>query len=212
MAESTGEFYKRHHQTNRYGFTILGEERGGWFAERVREASRALGKEKLDVLDVGCRDGTLTKLYAGSHEIRGLDVDPEAVRRARENGLDAREHDMNRGPLPFDEASFDVVVAGEVIEHLQWPQLVVEEIFRVLRPGGFLFGSVPNAFRLRNRVLFLLGREFEIDPTHLHWFSPASMRQLLGKFHGVDVDFQGGRRIRYSRPLMATTMLFRGRK
>ena len=104
------------------------------------------------------------------------------------------------------------MVAGEVIEHLQFPDVAVAELRRVLRPGGVLVGSVPNAFRLRNRLEFLLGREFEHDPTHLHQFSPRSMRKLLAQFTAVEIDFIEGRHAWISRRLLGTQMMFAGRK
>lgn len=206
MADRTGEMYQRHHSTGRYGFTIAGGERGAWFAARVGETARALSKPRLDVLDIGCRDGTLTKQYAEGHSIQGLDVDAEAVRLAGDAGLTVKKHDLNQAPLPFGKDTFDLIVAGEVLEHLQWPELVVADIFEALRPGGRFIGTVPNAFRLRNRILFFLGRDFEVDPTHLHWFSPSSMRALLKSFRDVQLEFHGGSRAKLHPQLMATQM------
>ena len=205
MADRTGDIYGKHHAGGaRYGFTIDGEERGAWFAERIREAATALAKPVLDVLDIGCRDGTLTRMYGRGHRHHGLDVDPEAVRRALESGLDVKKHDLNIEPLPFANETLDVVVAGEVLEHLQWPEAVVKDLHAALRPGGRFIGSVPNAFRLRNRILFLLGREFEIDPTHLHSFSPSAVRRLLAPFRSVSLEFRGGHRRNLHPELMAS--------
>ena len=58
---------------------------------------------------------------------------------------------------------------------------------------------------------FLLGREFELDPTHLHQFSPQSMRTLLSAFKSVEIEFLEGRRLWISRRLMGTQMMFAGR-
>jgi SAM-dependent methyltransferase len=207
VSDRTGEIYRKHHESGgRYGFTMAGDARGGWFRDRIAAVSRALSKPTLDLLDIGCRDGTLTKQYGSGHHVVGLDVDVEAVRRANAAGIDARAQDLNRDALTFPDASFDVVVAGEVLEHLQWPEAVVRDIHRVLRPNGRFFGTVPNAFRLRNRVLFFLGRDFEVDPTHLHWFSPASMRKLLVDFREVDIEFHGGHRRNLHPELLATQM------
>ncbi len=60
--------------------------------------------------------------------------------------------------FPFADHSFDLVVCTEVIEHLLWPQHVVSEAFRVLRPGGMFIVSVPNIASLSYRVAWLLGR------------------------------------------------------
>ena len=68
---------------------------------------------------------------------------------------------------------------GLVLDLCRSPQEFVAEVARVLRPGGTVVGSVPNAFRLRNRLVFASGRWFEADPTHLRQFSAASLRDLL---------------------------------
>ena len=49
----------------------------------------------------------------------------------------------------------------------------------MLRPGGTLVASVPNAYRLKGRLRFLFGRSPELDPTHLQMFSAADVRTLL---------------------------------
>ncbi len=210
MTDVVGEYYREHHaRGGRYDFSIEGTNRAAWFAERVSSRS---GGTALELLDIGCRDGTLTEMYAAGHKVVGIDVDPDAVERARtKRGIDARRHDLNVQRLPFGDGAFDVVVAGEVLEHLQLPEVVVGEIRRVLRPGGVFLGSVPNAFRLRNRLLFLMGRDFEIDPTHLHQFSPAAVLKLLAQFKNVELEFRGGRRRDLHPRLMATQMYFSAR-
>ena len=111
-------------------------------------------------------------------------------------------------PLPFEDASFDAVVAGELFEHLQFPDALVAEIRRVLRPRASLVGSVPNAFRMQSRLRFLRGSPPEDDPTHLRMFSPDAMRALLGAFDDVRIDFVGGRYARMSARLFARDLVF----
>lgn len=166
--------YQEHHlEHSRFGFVFAGQERGQRFRTWVGTNQR--------VLDVGCRDGALTRYYAADNEVVGLDIDRRALDVcARDLGIETRWADFNQG-LPFDDAYFDVVVAGEVLEHSISPALLVAEIARVLRPGGTFIGSVPNAFRLKNRFRFLIGREIESDETHLHMFSVQALRALLEK-------------------------------
>ena len=111
-------------------------------------------------------------------------------------------------PLPFEDGSFDAVVAGELLEHLQFPDGLVAEIHRVLRPGGRLVGSVPNAFRVQSRLRFLRGRPPEDDPTHLRMFSAGAMRALLSAFDDVEIDFVGGRYARLNGRLFARDLVF----
>lgn len=60
--------------------------------------------------------------------------------------------------LPFEDASFDLVICTEVLEHMLWPQNLLREMARVLRPNGSLIASVPNIASLSYRAAWLLGR------------------------------------------------------
>jgi len=115
-------------------------------------------------------------------------------------------------PLPFEDSSFDAVVAGELLEHLQFPDALVAEAKRVLRPGGVFVGSVPNAFRLQSRLRFLRGRAPEDDPTHLRMFSAGAMRELLAGFEGVELSFVGGRYRGLHPRLLARDLVFSARR
>ena len=79
---------------------------------------------------------------------------------------------------------------------------------RVLKPGGTLVGSVPNAFRLQSRLSFLAGRPPEDDPTHLHMYSPGQVRRLLADFERVELQFVGGRYRRLHPRLLARDLVF----
>jgi SAM-dependent methyltransferase len=111
-------------------------------------------------------------------------------------------------PLPFDAREFDVVVAGELLEHVRYPTSLLDEVRRVLRPGGRLVGSVPNAFRLKNRLRFLLGREPEENPMHLHLCSPNALRSLLAGFAEHELHFISSRFNRLHPRLMANIIVF----
>lgn len=210
----TGDVYRQHHTSgNRYGFTFASDTRVPWFKREIDLAAKRLGKTQLRILDIGCRDGTMTREYAAGHDVVGLDVDSDAVARANEiPRLSASVLDLNNESIPHEAGAFDVAVAGEVLEHLQWPSVVVKEIHRVLVRGGTFIGTVPNAFRLRNRVQFFLGRDFEPDPTHLRQFSPAALRTLLAAFEGVTLEYHGGRRRDLHPRLMAANMHWVARK
>jgi SAM-dependent methyltransferase len=163
------------------------------------------------VLDLGCRSGAFTRHFLEGNQVVGLDVDQAALAKAAELGIETVVGDVD-DPLPFPEASFDAVVAGELLEHLRFPDGLVAEARRVLRPGGVLVGSVPNAFRLQSRLRFLRGVPPEDDPTHLHLYSPAAIRSLLAGFEDVRLAFVGGRYRRLYPRLLARDLVFTGRK
>jgi len=210
VADLTEEYYRAHHSSGsggprRYGFTIAAGARVAWLRARLSGAA--------EILDIGCRDGTLTRQYAEGTRVVGVDIDADALAAARTNhGFETHHLNLNNEGLPFEAGRFDAVVAGEVLEHLQFPDLAVREIYRVLGGGGIFVGSVPNAFRLWNRLQFLLGREIESDPTHLHSFSPAAMRRLLGGFREVEIDYLESRHLWLSRRLMGTQLMFAAHK
>jgi SAM-dependent methyltransferase len=196
--------YRNHHEARRpRDFVYCGPERSVLFREWVGTGGR--------VLDVGCRFGALTRSYLDGNEVVGVDVDRTALEEAASLGIEPVWADATE-PLPFDDESFDVVVLGELLEHLSLPRLTVAQARRVLRPGGRLVGSVPNAYRLKGRLRFLLGRPPETDPTHLQLFSPGSLRALLGDFDQVRLQFVAGRLTPLHPRLFANDVCFRARK
>jgi methionine biosynthesis protein MetW len=203
--EQLSDRYAEHNRLERgAGFIFAGPERAELFRRYVGGPGRR-------VLDLGCRDGALTQAYAGENQVVGVDADRDALSEAERLGIETHWADLDE-PLPFEDASFDVVVAGELLEHLRDPGRLVDETLRVLRPGGAFVASVPNAFRLKNRLRFLLGRKPEDDPTPLHMLSPAEVHALLAGFDGVHLDFIAGRLLPLHARLFANDIVFSGRK
>jgi SAM-dependent methyltransferase len=201
---SLQERYEAHHRERRDEGDFL------FVPERIPLFRAAIGRKKR-VLDLGCRAGALTRHFLEGNEVVGLDVDQVALAKAEALGILPVVADVEE-PLPFSDESFDAVVAGELLEHLRFPDALVAEIRRVLRPGGVFVGSVPNAFRFQGRLRFLLGRAAEDDPTHLHMFSPAAMRELLNGFEKVEIAYVGGRYRRLHPRLLARDLVFSGRR
>ena len=201
---SLGERYEEHHRERRVEGDFV------FVPERIPLLVAAVGRGKR-VLDLGCRSGALTRHFLEGNAVVGLDIDPVALEKAAALGIEPVQANVEE-PLPFEDARFDAVVAGELFEHLQFPDALVAETRRVLRPGGVLVGSVPNAFRIQSRLRFLRGRPPEDDPTHLRMFSPHEMRALLGGFDDVRIDFVGGRYARLNARLFARDLVFRATK
>ena len=82
----------------------------------------------------------------------------------------------------------------------------------MLRPGGTFVASVPNAYRLKGRLLFLFGRPPENDLTHLQMFSGADVRALLAGFEQPQLHFVAGRLVPLHPRLFANDIVFAGRK
>ena len=203
--EHLSERYAEHNRSERgAGFVFARPEREVLFRRYVGGPGRR-------VLDLGCRDGALTRTFADGNEVVGVDADRDALAEAARRGIETHWADLDQA-LTFDDASFDVVVAGELLEHLRDPQRLVRDARRVLRPGGTLVGSVPNAYRLKGRLLFLFGRPPENDPTHLQMFSGADVQALLAGLEEPHVHFVAGRLVPLHPRLFANDIVFAGRK
>ncbi|HEU5206333.1 MAG TPA: methyltransferase domain-containing protein [Gaiellaceae bacterium] len=194
------ERYEQHHRERRDEGDFV------FVPERIPVLVAAIGRGKR-VLDLGCRSGALTLHFLEGNSVVGLDVDPAALEKAAALGIEPVQANVEE-TLPFEDESFDVVVAGELFEHLQFPDALVAEIRRVLRTGGVLAGSVPNAYRVQSRLRFLRGKPPEDDPTHLRMFSATAIRELLAGFAQVELHFVGGRYARLNARLFARDLVF----
>jgi len=152
--------------------------------ERAEIFSKWLGKGKK-ILELGCRDGSLTKLFAEGNKITGVDIDKNALELFEKNlGGKAVYLDLN-SEWPFGENEFDAVVASEVLEHLYKPEETVKKVLLSLKPGGLFIGTVPNAFSLANRFRLFMAQPNKTalaDPTHVHQFSYKELKSIMEKY------------------------------
>lgn len=178
MSDSLKKLYEEHHSTARdLGYSIMKGERGNLFAKLVGTGKR--------VLDLGCRDGSLTTFFAKGNKVLGVDIDEVSLKRARENvGIETVSFDIQSDWTALSGKTFDAVVAGEFLEHIYYPDKVTAKVARVLTPEGIFVGSVPNAFSLKNRLRYLKGTKKYTplsDPTHINHFSVKDLREMFLK-------------------------------
>lgn len=134
-------------------------------------------------LDLGCGDGVFTaELARAGVRVIGADVAEAALERARSRypGLDLRLV-KPEAPLPFEDNTFELVWASEVIEHIADTARWLSEVRRVLAPGGRLLLTTPSHGRVR---LLLGGIERYSEPLgdHLHLYTRRSLRGLMYEF------------------------------
>jgi len=123
---------------------------------RIRKILKLIGLNKK-VLDVGCYDGTIAlRLIKNNNEVWGLDASKEAVKSAKEKGVKAFIGNLEE-KFPFESETFDVIFAGEIIEHILDTESFLDEIKRVLKKDGELILTTPNTASLARRIMLLVG-------------------------------------------------------
>jgi methionine biosynthesis protein MetW len=112
------------------------------------------------LLDVGCGVGTISlELQRRGFRVSGIDFSSVGVKKARAKGIEALLCDVDASGIPFEDHSFDVIWAGDVLEHLFDPISMLEEVSRILKPGGKALISTPNDMHSYSRLsMFVTGR------------------------------------------------------
>ena len=145
------------------------------------------------VLEVGCGAGVdLARFAQGGALVSGVDLTESAVALARTNfsqrGLPGRFEVADGEHLPFSDGTFDLVYAHGVVQYTANPQRLVNECYRVLKPGGQAIFQVYNRVSWLNALskIMKVGLEHDDAPVLLK-FSAGEFRQLLAKFREVRI-------------------------
>lgn len=110
-------------------------------------------------LDLGCDDGKWTMEIAkkiGTNSVYGVEIIESRAKTARELGIKVSETDLN-DKFPFEDNMFDVIHADQVIEHIAFIDNFMGEIFRVLKPGGYVIMGTENGSSWHNIFASILG-------------------------------------------------------
>lgn len=154
-------------------------------------------QKNLNILDLGCGDGRLVKQLTTDHQVWGIDESVVAVEEANKNGIQARLGNIDDTTI-FPAEKFDVILALDILEHLENVDAVLDQIKSSLTPGGCFILSLPNHFDVRTRLDILRGkgiikwsqREYEKKPwayAHLRFLLLEDVQQMLAE-HGFFPD------------------------
>jgi O-antigen biosynthesis protein len=137
------------------------------------------------VLDAGCSSGYLAEpLRDRGNTIVGLELDPIAAREAEAFCERVLVGDVETMELPLEPGSFDVVLCGDLVEHLRDPAATLARLRPFLRPGGRLVVSTPNVANWAVRLSLLGGRwryteRGILDRSHTHLFTRATLAETI---------------------------------
>jgi ubiquinone/menaquinone biosynthesis C-methylase UbiE len=155
-----------------------------WDPSHLKRIDRLISMQPGDrVLEVGCGQGHLTRaLAARGIDIIGIDANPRAAEVAG-NGI---VHHMAAEALDFEDETFDFVISVHAIEHIPPLEKALEEMARVLKPGGeamFIYPAEPiqGLYAIPTSII-LHGSPFKARQVHCHKLSPSKVRVLFEKY------------------------------
>jgi len=179
--KASKELYKVIKNTNKYEQNFI--------EPRIYIVSRWIGKNKK-ILDVGCYNGLYAEIFKNNNnEVYGIDASCDAVKEANKRGIKATVADLE-GCFPYPKEFFDIIHAGEVIEHLYDTDDFVQECRRVLKKDGKLIITTPNTLSLPRRILYFfgIGKFFEASNTfstekgsvgHIRFFTKKLLKDFI---------------------------------
>ena len=140
------------------------------------------------LLDVGCGGGLMASHVSGYHHV-GVDRNERALRTASSHGVTVVRADV--AALPIADEAVDVVIAGEIFEHVEDLDSCIAEIGRVLRPGGTLVLDTINATWWARFSLITVGERMPGGPPrHIHdpalFVPPQRLRRLCAR-HSIEL-------------------------
>jgi len=175
------------------------EKHNWWHVARRNIVSKLVDKIPLDskILDIGCSSGELVKLFQekGYKNTYGVEISQEAVTLAKSKGIE-NIHSISDTKLPFHEEEFDVIIASDVLEHIEDEISALEEWRRILRSGGVLIIFVP-AFQL-------LWSEHDIVNQHFRRYTKANLAKVVEQ-----AGFKVKRKSYWNFTLFFPTVIFR---
>ncbi|MEK7811592.1 MAG: class I SAM-dependent methyltransferase [Pseudomonadota bacterium] len=153
---------------------LTGLQREAKILRYMTLAHEPIGK----LLDVGCGGGRfLNRMQKRGWKVEGSDFDEQAARKVTHKyAIKTHVGDLSHCKLPAD--NFDVITMSQTIEHLYIPNTTLHECLRILKPGGLLILTTPNAESMGANEFGSFWRGWEA-PRHLHLFTVNSLKRLV---------------------------------
>jgi 2-polyprenyl-3-methyl-5-hydroxy-6-metoxy-1,4-benzoquinol methylase len=150
-----------------------------WYASAL-ELVAAMAPDSADVVEVGCGNGEFATRLKKTGKVAsyvGLDGYAPSLEAAGQAGHDVRQANFEE-PLELTDASADLVVSLEVIEHVAKAEQMLSSMRRILRPNGLLVLSTPNVGFAVARLRYLTKAEVGLEGIHLRFFNKDRLEQL----------------------------------
>ena len=121
-----------------------------------RVVKQRLKRDAPRCLDIGAGSGDLLGLLHQTWPNMQANACDYHIERFALKDVPVTQLDLNTHPLPYPDASFDLVTCSEVLEHVENYRAVLREIRRVLKPGGLMVITTPNVLNMKSRLRYLV--------------------------------------------------------
>ena len=183
-----------------------------WRLLQIRKIIESYNIHQAKILDIGATSVYFSKSFVDDNEIYVLDNNVKILDKAKNQGSNCINQNLNvETKINFESNYFDIILCFDVFEHLHCPQLVLEEIGRLLADGGTFFCSFPNSVNLYNRITFALGKLQDITDSahlygdvfsdHLHLFNYSKIKRIWQEydFKLLETSFFSPKTVRHSK-------------
>lgn len=166
------------------------------FEEVTKLLSDLIGKYpgKIKVLDIGVGDAVYESMLPENISKKclffGVDISQKQIARAKKYLHEGKVVDINSEKLPYPKNFFDVVIISEILEHLFFPDKLLADADRVLKPAGYILLTYPNSGALQLRLTMIFsGRSVMLNypenKQHIRFFQTKDILLMLGKDYQV---------------------------
>jgi len=159
-----------------------------------------LDLKNKNILDIGCYDGTFLSLIENrKNNFYGIEASNYGVKMSSKKGINVKKFFFNDvDKIPFKNEFFDLIIAGEIVEHIYDTDFFLQEIYRLLKKDGFLLISTPNIASFGRRLMLFLGLNpiIEVSPNeqessgHIRYFVKKNLFALFIKHRFEILSFE----------------------
>lgn len=168
--------------------------RKGYYKEKLEfytEYLKSLKKnrKKVKILDIACNDGELSEKFKAYGSVLAIDINKDAIKECLKRDVDCLCTDVYGLPKKLDNY-FDIIIAGDIIEHVFDTDRFLRKIYQLLKKGGILLLTTANIASFGRRLMLLFGKnpytEFstilpnkEFNVGHIRYYTVENMRDQM---------------------------------
>jgi len=190
-------WYSRSEHVNHFTgiFEKTADKRMLIYKDRLEKMRSRMSGPIQSVLEIGCGPcvflGLMKEIWR-EPKITGIDINPEAVRLAKEKGIHCLKFSAEEFAQKKDSEYYDLIIAFEMLEHVYDPFSLIKAVLKLLEKDGKIYMTLPNYLSYDFLQIGDVYRNL-FGPTHLNYYNPFSIMKLLerGGYSGIEIFCDG---------------------